>query len=218
MKRVVWIKTPLEDTKTLHTCTCKHSNAFTLLIEYTQAFKPDVISLYKPGTRSLGSVQTVVPYSHINKSKCSWCAIYYQTLCCAIQWRAESLGCPGPTRFLDAHQLKKYFFVPIHVKNVWRPFLVISQNFTKISTFSFSFLSEHLSGCRPLILDVRGRSSLFTHLPLHFDIYLCIFSENSVVGCPLGPSQPPALLSARHCVPRCIMFRISVCRAISNIQ
>ena len=27
-------------------------------------------------------------------------------------------------------------------------------------------------------------SSLFTHLPLLFDIYLCIFSENSVVGCP----------------------------------
>src|SRR6218665_2212002 len=24
-----------------------------------------------------------------------------------VQWRAEGLGCPGPTRFLDAHKLKK---------------------------------------------------------------------------------------------------------------
>src|SRR6218665_2854089 len=55
--------------------------------------------------------------------------------------------------------------------------------FLPISTFSFSFLSEHLSGC-PLILDARGRSSLFTHLPLLFrHLPMHFFSENSVVGC-----------------------------------
>src|SRR6218665_1845844 len=47
----------------------------------------------------------------------------------------------------------------------------------------------------PLILDARGRSSLFTHLPLLFrHLPICIFSENSVVGCPPagcpGPSHP----------------------------
>src|SRR6218665_1897505 len=56
------------------------------------------------------------------------------------------------------------------------------------------FLSEHLSGYAPLILDVRGRSSVFSRLPF-FDIYPCIFSQNSVVGCPPGgcpgPSHPP---------------------------
>ena len=36
---------------------------------------------------------------------------------CVLQWRAEGLERPGPTRFLDAHQLKNYFSVPIHVKN-----------------------------------------------------------------------------------------------------
>src|SRR6218665_435895 len=48
------------------------------------------------------------------------------------QWRAEGLGCPGPTRFLDAHQLKKIF---------------IRFNFFSHFSQFLLFLSEHLSGC-----------------------------------------------------------------------
>ena len=107
------------------------------------------------------------------------------------QWRAEGLGCPGPTRFLDAHQLKKYFSVPIHVKNLWRPyfsnfpkfyqdFFVISANYLPISTFYLSFLSEHLSGC-------PGPFFTFYAFNLTFSTFTCaFFQQNSVVGCPLA--------------------------------
>src|SRR6218665_3181850 len=52
-----------------------------------------------------------------------------------VQWRAEAVGCPGPTRFLDALKFfsnkffKKYFlFVS---QNFF--FLVVHQNFSNLS-------------------------------------------------------------------------------------
>ena len=72
----------------------------------------------------------------------------------------------------------------------------IFQSFLPISTFSFSFFLNILPDAH-LILDARGRSSLLHFLriyPYFFDIYLCIYSENSVVGFPgwmLGAVAPP---------------------------
>jgi len=30
--------------------------------------------------------------------------MYLRSIMSPMQWRAEGLGCPGPTRFLDAHK------------------------------------------------------------------------------------------------------------------
>ena len=84
------------------------------------------------------------------------------------QWRAEGVGCPGPTRFLDAHQLKEIFLRTNSCRKFLTTFFVISQIlprffllFPQITSIKFwrlffshfsrflLFLSEHLSGCPP---------------------------------------------------------------------
>src|SRR6218665_2368592 len=84
---------------------------------------------------------------------------------------------PGPTRFLDAHQVQKNF--PTNSsKKFLMTFLVISQNFIYISMsfaqitsqkFPLSFLKIFPDA--PLILDARGRH-LFS---LHFYAFTLIF-------------------------------------------
>src|SRR6218665_3051603 len=80
----------------------------------------------------------------------------------------EVFGCP-PTKkiFLHTNSCRKIlprFFLLF-------PQITSHENSDDLFFSHFSqcllFLSEHLSGC-PIILDARGRSSLFTHLPLLF--------------------------------------------------
>src|SRR6218665_1201125 len=40
-----------------------------------------------------------------------WINVWYVRY---VQWRAEGLGCPGPTRFLDAHKLKKFLLIHLN--------------------------------------------------------------------------------------------------------
>src|SRR6218665_3217443 len=74
----------------------------------------------------------------------------------------------------------------------------------------------------PLILDARGRSSHLRIYPYFFDIYLCIFSGNSVggwppAGCP-GPSHPPKpplhATSVCVCVRACVYLFRCVCMCL----
>src|SRR6218665_3329952 len=130
-----------------------------------------------------------------------------------MQWRAEDLGCPVPTRFLDAH-IKKFVYQFISQKFL-TTFLVVSANFTYICSFLFHFdnlspknsdylflvllpnisliLNRASFGC-PLILDARGRPLSSLIFFCIFSIYLHFFEENSVVGCGPGavalPPQP----------------------------
>jgi len=82
------------------------------------------------------------------------------------------------SNFPKFYQDFSYYYLPKILTTI---FLVISANFY----FFFLFLSEHLSGCPPY---PGCPGPFFTFLRIYtyfFDIYLCIFSENSVVGCPL---------------------------------
>src|SRR6218665_3234932 len=111
------------------------------------------------------------------------------------QWRAEGLGCPGPTRFLDAHQLKKQISP--------RLFLLFPQNYLpKILTTFFSnfsqfllFLSEHLSGCPPYP-GCPGPFFTFHAFTLTFSTFTYAFFQKTPSldgppsGCP-GLSHPP---------------------------
>ena len=54
-----------------------------------------------------------------------------------IQWRAETVGCPGPTMILDALEFFSNKFLTTNFlfvsQNLWRPFLVVQQKFSNSS-------------------------------------------------------------------------------------
>src|SRR6218665_2100745 len=136
-----------------------------------------------------------------------------------VQWRAEGFGCPGSTRFLDAHQ-KKYLRTKSCRKflttffshfpkfyNFTKIFPVTSANYLPkiLTTFFYIVISPNFyfffrkifPDAPPLILDARGRSSLLTYLPLLFRHLPMHFLIKLRRWMPPGPSHP-APPSARH--------------------
>src|SRR6218665_3535493 len=129
------------------------------------------------------------------------------------QWRAEGLVCPGPTRSLDAHQLKKFSPYQFMSKISDDHFLVISQNFTKIfpvifanylpkilTTFlvispNFRFFFLNIFPDAPFILDAQGRSHFLHMYTLTFSTFTyAFFLKTPPLDTPSvmpGPSHPP---------------------------
>ena len=110
------------------------------------------------------------------------------------QWRAEAVGCPGPTRFLDA--LENILYSSRKISDDL--FLVVHQN--------FSFFSHQLSNfTRIRSLDAPSAAScpVTTFFPFFLVIYLHFFKETWLLVCPPGwmpgAVAPFAPLSARHC-------------------
>src|SRR6218665_1843129 len=87
---------------------------------------------------------------------CCCCCFCCQGFLCKIifpgtQWCAEGLGCPGPTRFLDAPQIKKFCsdnictLVSTNSDDLFY-FLVIYRNFTirHLPKNSYDLFFSHL--------------------------------------------------------------------------
>ena len=74
------------------------------------------------------------------------------------------------------------------------------SHFSQFLLFLYLFFLNIFPDARPLILDARGRSSPFTHLPLLFRHIPMHFFNNSVVWCPRldtrGRRTPPPTLHA----------------------
>src|SRR6218665_3580275 len=97
----------------------------------------------------------------------------------------------GANKVFRCPPTKKTISVPIHVENFRRPFFShLSQFLLFLSLFFLNIFPD-----APLILYAGAVLHFLRIYPYFFDIYLCIFSENSVVGCPPagrpGPSHPP---------------------------
>jgi len=119
---------------------------------------------------------------------------YHQVI--ARQWRAEAVGCPVPTRFLDA--LENIFYSSRKISD--NLFLVVHQiflSFIQILYFfalAVKFYENSILGCPPVLhhAPVRTFFSSFLVIYLHFSY------ENCLLGCPPGrmpgavaPSAPP---------------------------
>src|SRR6218665_729504 len=100
-----------------------------------------------------------------------------------MQWRAEAVGCPGPTRLLDT--LENIFYSSRKISDAL--FLSVVK-----------FQDNSLPGCPSRAASCPGNNIflfIFCHLPT-------LLYKNCPLGCPPGwmpgavaPSAPP---SARH--------------------
>src|SRR6218665_532622 len=110
------------------------------------------------------------------------------TLNIGLQWRAEAVGCPGPTRFLDA--LENILYSSRKISDDL--FLVVHLNF---STFSHQL--SNLTRIRSLDAPppVLHHAPVTTFLNFFLVIYLHFFKTTGPLdapqsGCP-GPSHRP---------------------------
>src|SRR6218665_2615012 len=89
---------------------------------------------------------------------------------CANQWRAEAVGCPGPTRFVDALD----FFSNKSLTNIFYSSREISDDLSSFSHFLasvFKFHENSLLRCTPAPVLHAPVTTLF-FLFLSHDIYL----------------------------------------------
>src|SRR6218665_3625136 len=118
------------------------------------------------------------------------------TLNIGLQWRAEAVGCPGPTRFLDA--LENILYSSRKISDDL--FLVVHRN---VSPFSHQL--SNLTRIRSLDAPVLHHAPVTTFSYLFFGHSPTFVKENSPLGCPPGwmpgavaPSTPP--LHATDCL------------------
>src|SRR6218665_3968990 len=103
------------------------------------------------------------------------------------QWRAEAVGCPGPTRFLDA------------LENILYSSRKISDDLFLVVHLHFSLFSHQLSNfTRICSLDAPSAVPVTTFLTSFFGHLPTFCKENWSLGCPPGwmlgavaPSAPP---------------------------
>src|SRR6218665_1468666 len=104
--------------------------------------------------------------------------------------RAEAIGCPGPTRFLDA--LENIFY------SSRKLFLVISSKFLTCSPKLSNFTKIRSLDAPPPSASSCPSNYIFLFF---FVIYIPFFKENWPLGCPHAGWMPGAVRtpSARHC-------------------
>src|SRR6218665_3267794 len=109
------------------------------------------------------------------------------------QWRAEAVGCPGPTRFLDA--LKNIFYSSRKISD---DLFYQLSNFRTIRSLD---APSHAASC----LGNDNFLFIFCHLPT-------FFYKNWPLGCPPGSMPgavaPSATPSARHPNNTAIVYEI----------
>src|SRR6218665_1118074 len=99
---------------------------------------------------------------------------------CANQWRAEAVGCPGPTRFVDALD----FFSNKSLKNIFYSSREISDDLSSFSHFLasvFKFHENSLLRCTPAPVLHAPVTTFFSFLVMTFT-YFFSFGDCSSPG------------------------------------